>query len=164
MRTPRAAPIGLLLLIAVAIPHFGSAQYALSQGRTLQGLDRVYVSFADPNEEMNARDLEQLYTPATLELRKVGIRVTRDPDELDMGSDGVLNISLLVYTGFSDSVTLRIDVEQRATLLRTGETLQMVTWFYESTQTQPRWRDFARSQLMTGINSLLSDWLEANGR
>ena len=49
------APIGLLLLIAVAIPQFGSAQYALSQGQTLQGLDRVYVAFADPNEEMNAR-------------------------------------------------------------------------------------------------------------
>ena len=153
-----------LLLLSLLTPSVAEAQYAVTQGQTLSGLDNVLLAFAEPTGQIQATDLQSLYQSATLELRKVGIRIATDSTEVDMATDGVLNVTLWVTDAFSDEVSLRLDVEQLATLRRTGETLQMVTWFHESARSGPNWRDFTRSLLMDGVNGFLSDWLDANGR
>lgn len=153
-----------LAALAILLPSGLSAQYAASQAGTLKGLDKVVVVFAEPNNKVDPEIRADLYQAVTLELRKVGIRVASDASELDMTHDGILNVSLFVNTGLGDNGTLRMDVEQQATLVRTGETSQMVTWFFEAGRSNNSWRNWVKGLVTEGVNKFLSDWLDANGR
>ncbi len=158
----RRTALATFVLLTVSTPVVG--QYAATQAETLRGLQRVLVVFSEPNERLEALVLRDLYQDATLELRKVGIRVATEAEEVDMSTDGVLNMTVFADGGFSQNVTLRIDVEQHATLVRTGETKQMVTWFYEAARSGYPADQSARVLLTDGVNEFLSDWLDANGR
>jgi len=154
----------LAAIVLLAAPEAAFAQYAATQAETLKELERVLVVFAEPNEVMDVQALRELYQNATLELRKVGIRVSTEMEDIDLATDAILNISVIAGGGFSQAVTLRIDVEQHATLVRTSETKQMVTWYYEASRSGYPTADSAAALLTEGVNTFLSDWLDANGR
>jgi hypothetical protein len=101
----------------------------------------------------------------SLELRKAGLRVVQNSNELDLSKDGLLNISFVkVERALSTDLTLRIDVEQHATLVRTGSVLQMVTWFYEDDRRNIIVDQVMQPMLQQGVDRLLNAWLSANGR
>lgn len=154
-------PVLALLISAGQV----QAQYTSDQPRSLRGVRTVNVVFAEPTNKIESRIREQLFAQATLELRKAGLRVVGvSGGRAPISSDVVLNIGYFVRTGLADGVTLRMDVEQRVTMPRTQEALNMVTWFYEAEGSAPSWRSDVSPMLQTGVDKFLSDWLDANGR
>ena len=162
MLTSRSSLFSLVLAVALAAPLRG--QYAITQDSTLQGLQQVYLNFQMTEDAVSAGLYSELATYLNLELRKTGIRVARMPEELGDG-DGVLNVSLIeIPRTLTTDFQLRVDVEQMATLQRTGQMLRMVTWYYEDPQLNVIPENVARDMVTRGLNQFLSAWLDMNGR
>jgi hypothetical protein len=142
------------------------SQYAATQDSTLRGIKKAYVNFLDVGDGLGQEAASELYNGLTLELRKAGIRIARDSADVDMSQDAILNVALVTTkNGFVYDVILRMDVEQRATLVRTAKTLQLVTWYYEDIiQRASDHRRAAPLLLTKATNEFLSKWLDANGR
>ena len=135
-----------------------SAQYAMDQARSLTGVETVTPIFA--NDLAASADLVDA---VTLELRKTGLRIVAD------SADIILNLSIAAATQntISYDVTTRLDVEQNVTIDRTGESLQLVTWYYEDNEriNSVDWTvNRVRAELIDGVNRFLNDYLTANGR
>jgi hypothetical protein len=154
-----------LLHVAVALvllPVAVSAQYAQDQPRSLKGLNTVFVRFQEPSGKMTPKEKDDVFNALTLELRKAGIRVSRDTT--GQNAEGLVNLSLFIRTGLVDYTIVRMDVEQKATLVRTTETLQLVTWYFEDSDNSGSWRQYAPPLVTKATNKFLADWLQANGR
>ncbi len=163
MRILRIALLPLVVAALTASP--ANSQYAATQDSTLRGLERVYVNFATSDKGLSASDLSWALEFVTLELRKAGLRLVRDQNELDPFKDAILNVSFIkVSRAMSTDVTLRLDIEQRATLTRTGQSLRMMTWFYEDDRRNVDAAATVRPIFVQGVNRFLNSWLAANGR
>lgn len=147
----------LLIPLTLLLPSVANAQFAADQAKSLRGAQTVQVV---NNAGMDQPSLNWL----TLELRKTGLMIVPAGGT----SDIVLNVSIRATRGsFFTDTDFRLDVEQMVDVARTGERLQLVTWFYQQEQnmengqwTQARWTQ----TLQAGVNQFLSDWLTANGR
>ena len=166
----KAILIGLALAIpTAAAPAYG--QFAAEQQSSLEGLRGIYVGFADMTGELDAATQQRLYSRATLELRKAGLRMleaTWEGQELqaEVGEHALLNIGIAAAGGglANDHLRIRMDVEQKVIVRRTGKELRLVTWFYEDDRRPMRWAEDVDTALLEGINMFLNDWLAANGR
>lgn len=151
--------------LLVTSSSIGQAQYAATQDSTLKGVKRVYLNFADVNGALGAELATKIAEDAALELRKTGIRVVKNPAELDMREDAVLNVSAITdKDAWRSDLVLRIDLEQRAQLVRTQQTFQMVTWYYEKMLKTADLKVAARPMVAEGINKFITNWLDQNGR
>lgn len=160
MRIRDAAFSCVLLATCATANLYG--QYADDQSKSLRGIKIVVVNFSEPNQKVEAAVLADIQDAAVLELRKAGVRVKKEGDSAP--ADALINISIGIQTGISDFLRLRMDVEQKVTMVRTSEPLQLVTWYYEDAQNPNSWRTSAKPMVIKGVNKLLSDWLDANGR
>ena len=159
----------LTLLIAsslsLGLPNRAAAQYAATQDSTLRGIRRVYLNFSDVGGALGPELAAKIEEDAALELRKTGIKVAKSPEELDMTQDAVLNVSTISDRDtWRSDIALRIDIEQRAQVSRTQQTLQMVTWYYETVVKSVEPRKVAGPLVSEGINKFLGKWLDQNGR
>lgn len=154
-----ALAIGLLLIAVSGV----AGQYAADQAKSLEGIQVIVVNFAEPNQKMDPDLRQEMFDAVSLELRKTGIRIIRG-DAPQETADALLNLTVSIATGLTDFVNVRMDIEQKATVVRTGETLQLVTWFYEESQNQGSWRSTAHPMAIKAANQLISDWLDANNR
>jgi hypothetical protein len=145
----------LVVLVCASVPL--RAQYGPVQDSTLIGLRRVAL-----NVTTDVKDANTFREDIALELRKAGIRVAPDSTRPD-SVDGVLNV--LVRSRGSCQKLIRIDVEQRARLVRTGNTHRMVTWFYEDDANGTACRDsWYPSAIKRAVDAFLTKWLDVNGR
>lgn len=144
-----------LLFALLSIPVAARAQFGRDQAQALRGIYSVQVI---NNGGLDQTSMDWL----TLEMRKVGLRVARD------SSDAIFNVSVRATRGvLSTAVDFRIDVEQMVNIARTGERLQLVTWYFENRQepTNGQWNTAYWNQMLTsGANRFFQDWLTANGR
>ena len=159
--------MGLLLRVFAAISMlclFSTAAFGDSTSvGSLKGLDRIYVQINADSFPQELRD--KLGSIVNLELRKSGLHVVNNKDELDKKKDGIVVISFTQTTrALSQDVTVEWDVIQAAMLQRTGETLPMLTWRHDETKTNVLARDVAESILHKSMDAFLNDWLSANGR
>lgn len=159
MRTLLVA-LGLVTLVAAHL----QAQAVSTQDSSLRRLQRTYVRFEANSEALTPRVRDQLGEYLTLELRKAGFTIAEHPEDLKE-DEGLLEVSL---AGEGDprraEFSLRIALQQRASLKRTGQALWMVTWYDESHQLPAPPDSAARALLASGLNRFLNRWLTANGR
>jgi hypothetical protein len=144
--------------MSAALPaNRAAAQYAMEQGRSLKDAQTVNVVLGP-----GLVDDADLYQRVTLELRKVGIAIAGE------GYDVILNLSLEATPNtITQDVRFRMDVEQQVVVARTGEELQLVTWYYEHQQriNNASWNREAFTAIVeAGVDRFLSDYLTANGR
>ena len=153
----------LLLVGAALVPGDASAQFAADQPTSLKGVGTVFVNFVEPNQRMDAALRADMFDAAILELRKSGLRVVREPSDTQQ-ADALLNLSVRIITGLTDFVEVRMDVEQKVSVVRTGDQLQLVTWYYEASSNESSWRSSAKPMALKATNKFISDWLDANNR
>jgi hypothetical protein len=151
--------------LSLSLSEVSGAQYAATQDSTLKGIRRVYLNFSDVGGALGPELAAKIADDAILELRKTGIKVAKSPAELDMTQDAVLNVSTIAdRDAWRSDLALRIDVEQRAQMARTQQTLQMVTWYYETVMKSTEPKKVASTVVSEGINKFLNKWLDQNGR
>ena len=156
--------VGIIAL--VLLPSQLAAQYGRQQAETLAGLNTVYVNYQEPQGELSAAANEEIVDVFTLELRKAGVRIARSIDEVAT-DQGVVKLAFIVNPGTlgQDQIILRMDVEQQARLVRTGEEYLMVTWFHEDTvKGFLNEGNIHRELALSAANRFLADWLDANNR
>ena len=160
----RLRGVGLSVLFAIAAVGSADAQYAATQDSSLRGLQRVYVNFQNAGA-ITAQQQAQAIEFVTLELRKAGVRIVPSAGELDLSKDGLFDIGFIrVNRALSTDLVLRIDIEQAATLSRTGASLQMVTWFYEDDRRNIQPDQVLQPMLRQAVDRFLNAWLSSNGR
>jgi hypothetical protein len=159
MKHLRIAALACFVLVSRA-----EGQYGPAQDSTLRGLTRVHLAFVNRGAYTPAA-LAQATDFITLELRKSGLQIARTQAELDVTKDAVLNVSMLkIARALSTDLLLRIDVEQRATMVRTNQALPLVTWFYEDDKRAVTPDQTPQAMLKQGVDKFLNAWLAANGR
>jgi hypothetical protein len=163
MRNATVQLIGAVSLFIVTSASPVQAQYAETQDSTLRGLQKVLVNFVDYEGKVGPETSAQVYNSLTLELRKAGIRIARDSADLNLAQDAILNVTLITTSGFSTTLSLRMDLEQHAQLARTKQTLRMVTWYHEDAKSGLP-KAVAGPLMLDATNQFLSVWLAANGR
>jgi hypothetical protein len=160
----RLVTIALFACAALIMPAKGHAQYGVSQDSTLVGIKKVYLNFTDENGGLGVADAESLSGSVALELRKAGIRVAKDRNELT-ADDAVLNVSVITVTRtLVTDILVRMDVEQLAQLARTKKSYPMVTWYYEQNKLNGIPKSDGPRLVKTGLDEFLSKWLDMNGR
>ncbi|MES1192328.1 MAG: hypothetical protein ABUS47_14765 [Steroidobacter sp.] len=151
------AAVSMLCLFSISA--FGDS----SSAESLKGLDRVYVQIDASSLPQDLR--EKLASIVNLELRKSGLRVADNRDELDKNKDGVVVIKFTQITRvLSQDLSVEWDVLQMAMLQRTRETLPVLTWRHDEAKSNVLARDVAESMLRKSMDTFLNDWLAANGR
>ena len=111
-----------------------------------------------------AADAACLSGRGALQLRKAGIRVAKDRNELT-ADDAVLNVSVItVARTLVTDVWVRMDVEQLAQLARTKKSYPMVTWYYEQNKLNGMPKSDGPRLVKAGLDEFLSKWLDMNGR
>lgn len=159
----RGVATGFLMALVMAAPV--RAQFAATQDSTLRGLERVYINFQSGGGALTPAQLTQSTSFVSLELRKAGLRIVSNVSELDLSKDGLLNIAFVkVERALSTDLALSIDVEQHASLTRTGSVLQMVTWYYADDRRNVVVDQVLQPMLRQGLDKFLNAWLTANGR
>lgn len=158
----RAIALSLSLFLSSAIP--AASQYVATQDSSLRGLTRTQVRFRLADDLIDGALKAQLAEYLDLELRKAGLKVIDDGEELDR-KDGVLDLSLgKMDRGRTCDLYLRISLQQQADLRRTGQSLWMTTWFHEVGQPNVVADTAADDVVKEGINRFLNRWLAMNGR
>ena len=161
----RAQRMAASLFFAFVAAGPAQAQLAPTQDSTLRGLERVYVNLQNGGGALTPAQQAQALDFITLELRKAGVRIAQAPSDLDLSKGALFNVAFMkVGSALSTDLTLRIDVEQAATLARTGSRLQMVTWFYEDDRRNIAIDQVLQHMLRQGLDRFLNTWLTANGR
>ena len=151
-------------VMTVTVTGLASAQYVASQDSSLRGLTRVMVRFRVADGTLNPVIKSRLAEYLTLELRKAGLRLTDGPEELK-DDDGVLDVSLAkIDRDRTCDLNLRLSLEQRSSLKRTGQSLWMATWYYETGRQNVLPDSAADGVLEDGVNRFLNRWLAMNGR
>ncbi|MGH9204697.1 MAG: hypothetical protein ACRD2A_26010, partial [Vicinamibacterales bacterium] len=142
--------------LVVGVADTAGAQFLMTQDSTLRGVRRVYLNFSDVGGALGPELAAKIAEDAALELRKTGIKVAKAREELDMSQDAVLNVSTIADRDtWRSDLGLRIDVEQRAQVTRTQQTLQMVTWYYETVLKSAEPKKVAGPLVAEGINKWL---------
>ena len=123
----------LLPVLAAILPARGAAQYAATQDATLRGLRTLSLTL-----NLSAPDLPQDTAAALVAftreaLGKAGVSVVPLEPAARAQPDGILRISLTTTARgrWVDDLGIRFQIEQTATLPRTGDVLSMVTWYAE---------------------------------
>jgi hypothetical protein len=151
---------GLTLLSAAS----AVGQFVATQDSSLRGLERTMVRFRLADGVLKPETKTQLNEYLTLELRKAGLRLV-DPLEELKDEDGILDLSLgKMDRGRTCDLFLRVSLQQRAGLKRTGQSLWMTTWFHETGQNNVVADSVADDVLQDGVNRFLNRWLAMNGR
>jgi hypothetical protein len=158
----RAIVLAAALSFLSAAPMMG--QYVATQDSSLRGLTKAQVRFRLADDVLNPVVKTQLSEYLNLELRKAGLKIVDDSEELD-DKDGVLDLSLgKMDRGRTRDLYLRVSLQQRADLKRTGQSLWMTTWFHETGQHNVVADSVADDVVKDGVNRFLNRWLAMNGR
>ena len=162
--------IGLTsFLIVTALPLAGAAQYVPTQDLSLKGLGKVDLAITIAVSTLPPDSATALRHYTELELRKAGLVLLSARSDEFLKPEGRLRVSLASQARgrFTDDLTVRVQLEQTATLARTREAMTMVTWFVEetslnvpTTETTPA----ARLLLTKGLDRFVRAWFSANGR
>lgn len=159
----------LLPILSALVSTSAAAQYAASQDATLRGLRTVGLALM-----LSAPDLAQDSAAALVAftrdaLGKAGLTVVPEATGQRGQPDGVLRIALITTSRgrWVDDLGLRFQIEQTATLPRTGDALFMVTWYAEQNDLNIPATDLplrARAITQQMVARLLKAWLAANRR
>jgi len=158
----RAIVLAAGLSVLSAVPMAG--QYVATQDSSLRGLSRTVVRFRLADDVINPAIKLQLAEYLTLELRKAGLKLVDDAEEID-DKDGILDLQLgKMDRGRTCDLYLRVSLQQQADLKRTGQKLWMTTWYHETGQHNVVADSVADDVLKDGVNRFLNRWLAMNGR
>lgn len=159
----------LLPVCSAMLAAPASAQYAATQDATLRGLRTVSLALT-----LSAPDLPQDTAAALVDftrqaLGKAGLTVVPERGDPHPQPDGVLRIALTTTARgrWVDDLGVRFQIEQTATLPRTGDALFMVTWYAEQNDLSIPATDLslrARAVTQEVVARLLRAWLAANRR
>ncbi len=150
---------GALLLCVAWMP--ASAQFAAAQDSTLAGIHTVVLSFSTNEGAFPPDVAAEMERTVSLELRKSGVKVVTGQGA---SADAVLNVGVLRdQRSLSSDLWIRIDVEQRVQLARTGKSYQLVTWYYEAKKNAMVSTDPPK-MLQAGLDTFLEKWMDMNGR
>ena len=139
------------------------AQYVGTQDSSLRGLARLDVRFETPDGAVSPTLRSQLTDYLDLELRKAGLKLVVSDTALKE-SEGLLEVRFARSQGPSSDASLRLSLQQMATLKRTGQSLWMVSWFYEDSRRDVVPDSVAHAMIANGLNRFLNRWLAMNGR
>lgn len=158
----RAIVLASAIALLSAAPLTG--QYVATQDSSLRGLARTVVRFRLADDVINPTLKVQLAEYLTLELRKAGLKLVDDSEEIDE-KDGILDLQLgKMDRGRTCDRYLRVSLQQLADLKRTGQKLWMTTWYHETGQHNVVADSVADDVLKDGVNRFLNRWLAMNGR
>jgi hypothetical protein len=150
-----------VLGVALTIAARAHAQGLPGADTSLKGLERVYVEFAATS--LKPETQEKFSSIVKLELRKAGLRIVGERNELDLSRDATVLISFapLDRSPWPD-LSLEWAIVQRVTLPRTGEAIPAVTW--RKTDEMHVSGKGVETMLRGTMDKFLNSWLSANGR
>lgn len=157
-------PILVSVMFILTLPPSLSAQYVSAQDSSLVGLKKVFVIFSDSGDAVTQAQAEELMGDIVLNLRKTGIRMAHDSSDVSK-DDGVLHFTLMKRQyALTNDLSLRLDVEQQATLARTGESSRVGTWYYEDDRHNVDPQQVLKPMVRKAVDAFLLKWLDMNGR
>ena len=131
--------------------------------RDLKGLEKVYVEIV--SDALTPETQQKFSSLISLELRKSGVRIAQDKNEVDPSKDGLIMVTFRqVDRPLSKDLSLDWSLVQKATLARTGEAFPLVTWRHIDDRRGIVPRDVAEPMLRAALDKFLNAWLSANGR
>lgn len=159
----------LVIALVPVAPRTGDAQYAATQDLSLKGLTKVDLALGITVNTLPPDSATALRYFTELELRKAGLVLLSTRSDEFVKPEGRLRISLVsIARGrFTDDLMLRIQIEQTAQLVRTRESMSMVTWYAEESALNVPTTEAsgaARQLLTSGLDRFVRAWFAANGR
>jgi hypothetical protein len=155
MRRTSATTVVAVLLFVIstlsATRVFGQESF---DAQTLKGISAVQVAIEDLSDSAKALGLDEetIQTDVELKLRRAGMRVSSTP------ASPFVYISVTVVGGAS---VIRIELNQSARLLLSGELWTVTTWsqtYLEVNSTT----DSVRGHIKDLADAFLNDWLSVN--
>ena len=162
---PRFLPI--LLSLALLVPRGAVAQYAATQDASLRGLRRVTLYVSVNADDLPADSATALAERVRIELGKAGLILVPELAEPPIRPEAIVRVALnsTARGRWVDDLSLRLQVEQTATIPRTGDALRMVTWYTEYNDIDIAAAELpahARVLVDRGLNRFLKAWLAVN--
>jgi hypothetical protein len=157
---------GQMVVVTMVLCLLAGSAFGQSLAPTqisLKKLEKIYVEI-QPNS-LSPQTHEKFSSLLTLELRKAGLRIAKEKNEVDPSKDGVIVVAFnQLDRPLSQDMSLEWVLIQRATLARTGEALPLITWRHFDDRRGIIPRDVAEPMLRMAIDKFLNSWLSANGR
>lgn len=162
----RAIRLAVLPALGLALLGQGmAAQVSPVQDSTLRGLGRVHVTFLNSNQALAPAVYASSVEFVDLELRKAGLRLVQDVSELDMTRDADITVQVnKISRALSTDVAIWVSVNEQVTIVRTGQTLPVVTWLYQDDRRNVVPDQVMQPMLRQAVDTFLNAWLTANGR
>ena len=152
----------LIVLIGLAVPVAPSFAQTSQGEASLKGLTTVYLRVV--GNSLSSQQREAFTSKVSLELRKAGIHIAKDPGDL-APNDGAIVVNFhQLNRALSQDLTLEWLLLEQVTLNRTGQKLTLVTWRYVDDRRATQPTQVAEPMLRGAIDKFLNAWLSANGR